>query len=129
MKEALREAIRGSFDDMRLRIPASTVTARGDRFRTRRRMVTAGATAVTVAVSVMFWPETEGLAEEAKEIEVEPALTVRSVLPEIVPLLAVMFVLPVFFAVVKPLPLMIATDAFVELQVTAALRSWVVLSV
>ena len=89
----------------------------------------AGATAVTVAVSVMFWPETEGLAEEANEIEVEPALTVRSVLPEIVPLLAVMFVLPVFFAVVKPLPLMIATDAFVELQVTDALRSWVVLSV
>ena len=89
----------------------------------------AGATAVTVAVSVMFWPDTEGLAEEAKEIVVEPALTVRSVLPEIVPLLAAMLVLPVFFAVVKPLPLMIAAAAFDELQITDAVMSCVVLSV
>jgi hypothetical protein len=49
--EALREAIRGSFDDVRMRVPASTLAARGDRFRARRRMVTASATAVTAAAA------------------------------------------------------------------------------
>ena len=49
--EALREAIRGSFDDVRMRVPASTLAARGDRHRARRRMVTAGATAVTAAAA------------------------------------------------------------------------------
>lgn len=49
--EALRAAIRGSFDDVRMRVPASTLAARGDRFRTRRRMITAGATAVTAAAA------------------------------------------------------------------------------
>lgn len=49
--EALREAIRGSFDNVRMRVPASTLAARGDRFRARRRMVAAGATAVTAAAA------------------------------------------------------------------------------
>ncbi len=49
--EALREAIRGSFDDVRMRVPASTLAARGDRFRARRRMIAAGATAVTAAAA------------------------------------------------------------------------------
>jgi hypothetical protein len=49
--EALREAIRGSFDDVRMRVPARTLAARGDRFRARRRMITAGATAVTAAAA------------------------------------------------------------------------------
>lgn len=49
--EALREAIRGSFDDVRMEVPAGALAARGDRRRTRRRMVTAGATAVTAAAA------------------------------------------------------------------------------
>jgi hypothetical protein len=49
--EALREAIRGSFDEVRMRVPAGTLAARGDRHRARRRMVTAGATAVTAAAA------------------------------------------------------------------------------
>lgn len=49
--EALHAAIRGSFDDVRMLVPASTLEARGDRFRARRRMITAGATAVTAAAA------------------------------------------------------------------------------
>jgi hypothetical protein len=49
--EALHEAIRGSFDDVRMRVPASALAARGDRRRARRRVVTAGATAVTAAAA------------------------------------------------------------------------------
>ena len=49
--EALREAIRGSFDDVRMRVPASTLATRGDGLRTRRRMITAGAGAVTAVAA------------------------------------------------------------------------------
>ena len=49
--EALREAIRGSFDDVRMRVPASTLATRGDGLRTRRRMITAGAAAVTAVAA------------------------------------------------------------------------------
>ena len=49
--EALREAIRGSFDDVRMRVPASTLAARGDQFRARRRMITVTTTAVTAAAA------------------------------------------------------------------------------
>lgn len=50
-EEALHEAIRGSFGDVRMLVPARTLEARGDRFRARRRMITAGATAVTAAAA------------------------------------------------------------------------------
>jgi hypothetical protein len=49
--EALHEAIRGSFDEVRMRVPASALAGRGDRFRARRRMITAGAGAVTAAAA------------------------------------------------------------------------------
>jgi hypothetical protein len=49
--EALREAIRGSFDEVRMSVHPSTLAARGDRHRARRRMFTAGATAVTAAAA------------------------------------------------------------------------------
>jgi hypothetical protein len=48
--EALREAIRGSFDDVRMRVPASTLETRGDRIRGRRRMI-AGAAGTTMAAA------------------------------------------------------------------------------
>ena len=49
--EALREAIRGSFDDVRMSVHPSTLAARGDRLRARRRIITAGATALTAAAA------------------------------------------------------------------------------
>ena len=54
--------------------------------------------------------------------------TVRVVLPEILPELAVMVVVPVAIAVARPLLFTVATDGFDELQVTWEVRSWVVAS-
>ncbi len=59
-------------------------------------------------------------------------VTVRVVLPEMVPDVAVMVVDPAVKGVVRPLEppvlLTVATAVFDELQVTDAVRSWVVLS-
>ena len=53
-------------------------------------------------------------------------VTVRVVLPEILPKLAIMVVLPAATAVARPLLLTVATDGFEELQVTCEVKSFVV---
>jgi hypothetical protein len=55
--EALREAVRGSFDDVRMRVPVSTLAARGDRLRGRRKMIAAGAGAAAAAAAVLIVTE------------------------------------------------------------------------
>src|SRR5207237_8712220 len=82
----------------------------------------AGATATTVAVRVMACPDTDGLTDVMKAVAVDPAFTVRLVLPVIDRLVAVMVVPPVVFAVARPLASMSAADELVELQITDAVR-------
>jgi hypothetical protein len=53
-------------------------------------------------------------------------VTVRVVLPEILPEAAVMIEVPAATAVARPLPLTVASEVFEELQVTCAVRSWLV---
>jgi hypothetical protein len=53
-------------------------------------------------------------------------VTVRVVLPAIVPEVAVMIGVPAATAVARPLPLTVAFDVLVELQVTCAVISWLV---
>src|SRR5437588_724679 len=89
----------------------------------------AGATATTVAVKVMACPDTDGLTDVTNAVAVDPAFTVRLVLPVIDPLIAVMVVPPVVFAVARPLASMLAAEALVELQFTVAVMFCVVLSV
>ena len=59
-----------------------------------------------------------GLAGVTKMEERVAEFTVRVVLPEIVPEVAVMVAAPAATAVARPLLLMVATDVFDELQVT-----------
>jgi hypothetical protein len=54
------------------------------------------------------------------------AVTVRVVLPEILPEVAVMVEVPAARAVAKPLLLTVATEVLDELQVTCVLISWLV---
>ena len=89
----------------------------------------AGATAVTVAVKVMACPNTDGLTDVTNAVAVDPAFTVRLVLPVIDPLVAVMVVPPAVFAVARPLASMLAADTLVELQFTVAVMFCDVLSV
>jgi hypothetical protein len=53
-------------------------------------------------------------------------VTVRVVLPEIVPEVAVMVAVPAATAVARPLMSTVATDVFVELQITCVVISWLV---
>jgi hypothetical protein len=74
-----------------------------------------------VAVAVNCWvtpPGMLGLAGVTNMEERVAEFTVRVVLPEIVPEVAVMVAVPAARAVTKPLLLMVATDVFDELQVT-----------
>ena len=89
----------------------------------------AGATATTVAVRVMACPDTDGLTDVMNAVAVDPAFTVRLVLPVIDPLVAVMVVPPVVFVVARPPASMPAAEALVEFQITDAVRFCVVLSV
>ena len=89
----------------------------------------AGATATTVAVRVMACPDSDGLTDVMNAVAVDPAFTVRLVLPVIDPLVAVMVVPPVVFAVARPPASIPAAEALVELQITDAVRFCVVLSV
>jgi hypothetical protein len=52
--------------------------------------------------------------------------TVRAVLPEIPPEVAVMVEVPATTAVARPLPLTVATDVLDEVQVTCVVISWLV---
>src|SRR5207253_446498 len=89
----------------------------------------AGATATTVAEKVMACPDTDGLTDVMNAVAVDPAFTVRLVLPVIDPLVAVMVVPPVVFAVARPLASMLAAEALAELQITVAVMFCVLLSV
>jgi hypothetical protein len=53
-------------------------------------------------------------------------VTVRVVLPEIPPKVAVMVVVPAARAVARPLLLTVAAEVFDEAQVTSGVRSWLV---
>jgi len=55
-------------------------------------------------------------------------VTVRAVLPEIVPEVAVMVVVPAVSAVARPVASIAATLALDEVQLTEEVSSWVVLS-
>jgi hypothetical protein len=83
----------------------------------------------TVPVAVNCWvdpTEMIGLAGvTAMEDRVEE-VTVRVVLPEIVPKVAVMAAVPAETAVARPLLLMVATDVLEEFQLTCVVISWVV---
>ena len=54
------------------------------------------------------------------------AVTVKVVLPEMLPEVAVMVAVPAEAAVARPLPLTGATDVLEECQVTCVVRSWLV---
>ena len=72
-------------------------------------------------VAVNCWvipPGMLGLAGVTKMEERVAEFTVRVVLPEIVPEVAVMVVVPAATAAARPLLLMVATDVFDEVQVT-----------
>src|SRR5437660_11142396 len=71
----------------------------------------AGATATTVAVKVMACPDTDGLTDVMNAVAVDPAFTVRLVLPVIDPLVASIGVLAGVFAVASPLAAMLAAAA------------------
>src|SRR5207302_9036911 len=79
----------------------------------------AGATAVTVAVKVMACPNTDGLTDVMNAVAVDPAFTVRLVLPGIDPLVAVMVVLPGVFAAARPVPSMRAAGESSEFRPTS----------
>jgi hypothetical protein len=53
-------------------------------------------------------------------------VTVRGVLPEVLPKVAVMVAVPAATAVARPLVLTVATDVLEELQVTWVVISWLV---
>ena len=67
-----------------------------------------------------------GLAGVTAIEERVAAVTVRVVLPEILPEVAVMVEVPAARAVAKPLLLTVATEVLDELQVTCVLISWLV---
>ncbi len=56
----------------------------------------------------------------------QPEVTVKVVLPEILPEVAVMIAVPAATAVTRPLLLTVATDGFDELQVTCVVISLIV---
>jgi hypothetical protein len=82
-----------------------------------------------VAVAVNCWviaTDMTGLAG-VKDMEDWPSeFTVRVVLPETVPEVAVMVTVPVAMAVARPLLSTVATNGLCEFQVTCAVISWVV---
>ena len=82
-----------------------------------------------VAVAVNCWVDATdktGLAGVTAMADKFAELTVRVVLPDTVPEVAVMVVVPVAMAVARPLLLTVATDVLDELQMTWAVISWVV---
>jgi hypothetical protein len=79
-----------------------------------------------VPVAVNCWVAPIGMLGLAGVINMEERVaefTVRVVLPEIVPEVAVIVALPAAMAVAWPLLLMVATGAFEELQVTCGVIS------
>ena len=82
---------------------------------------------VPVAVSCWVDPADRlGLAGVTAMEDRAPVLTVRVVLPDIVPEVAVIVAVPAETAVARPLLLTVAIDVLDELQVTDTLISWVV---
>jgi len=74
-----------------------------------------------VPVAVNCWVAPTGMVERAGVKDSEDrvaAVTVRIVVPAIVPEVAVMVVVPATMVVTRPVPLMVATDVLDELQVT-----------
>ena len=84
---------------------------------------------VPVAANCWVDPNIILMLEGVRDMEDRvPDVTVRVVLPEILPKLAEMVVVPVATAVVRPLLLTVASEVLDELQVTAVVKSKVVLS-
>ena len=67
-----------------------------------------------------------GLAGVTEMEERTAEVTVRVVLPEILPEVAVMFTVPTLRAVARPLPVTVTTEGLDEAQVTCVVISWLV---
>ena len=120
-------------------VPAATAVARPllstvatevlDEFQVTDAVISWVDPSENVAVAMSCWVDPTdrlGLAGVTAMEDTVPVVTVRVVLPEIVPEVAVIVVVPAVPAVARPLLLMDAVDVLDELQVTDADISWVV---
>ncbi len=107
----------------------TVATDKLDELQVTEEVITLVVPSENVPVAVNCWVpprDMVGLAGVTATEDRVAEVTVRAVLPEIVPEVALMVELPPAMAAARPLLLMEATDVFDELQVTDVLISWVV---